>query len=88
MSNQCQAKFSYQPHPWQLDVSKAILLKLDVVLIVGMGLGKTTLFVLPLMVKQDKGKGSILLLIALTKELQKNQVSSVYYCINSSSDPV
>jgi superfamily II DNA/RNA helicase len=88
MSDQCQAKFSYRPHPWQLDVSEAILLKLDAVLIAGTGSGKTTPFVLPLMVKQDEGKESILLLISPTKELQKDQVSSVCYRIYSSSELV
>jgi superfamily II DNA/RNA helicase len=88
MSDQCQAKFSYRPHPWQLDVPEAILLKLDAVLIAGTGSGKTTPFVLPLMVKQDKGKESILLLISPTKELQKDQVRSVFYRIYSSSEPV
>jgi superfamily II DNA/RNA helicase len=88
MSDQCQAKFSYRPHTWQLDVSEAILLKLDAVLIAGTGSGKTTPFVLPLMVKQNEGKESILLLISPTKELQKDQVRSVSQRIYHDTDPI
>ena len=44
-----------EPYDWQLDVTEAILLGLDCVVIAGTGSGKTMPFAMPLLVDKTKG---------------------------------
>jgi ATP-dependent helicase YprA (DUF1998 family) len=75
MSDECfksTGKISYE---WQLDISEAILLRLDSVLIAGTGAGKTLPFVLPLLA--DKTGRSKIIIILTLNELEKDQVSII-----------
>src|SRR6202040_1220750 len=54
------------PYPWQLHVSEAFLLGLNCVVIAGTGAGKTTPFLLPLLVEKNKK----IIIISLLKALQ------------------
>jgi bloom syndrome protein len=47
--------FEKDPYEWQLDVTEAILLGLDSVIITGTGAGKTMPFMMPLLL-DDKNK--------------------------------
>jgi hypothetical protein len=58
------------PYPWQLDVSEAFLLGLNCVVIAGTGAGKTTPFLLPLLVEKNKK----IIIISPLKALQRDQV--------------
>jgi hypothetical protein len=78
MSDQYHAKFSYRTHKWQLRISEAIFLKLYAALAASTGLVKTTPFILPLNVKQEEAKESILFLISPTQKLHKYQAKSTY----------
>ncbi len=60
------------PYNWQLDVSEAILLGLDTMLIAGTGAGKTLPFVMPLLL--DKTGRSKIIIISPLNELQRDQV--------------
>ena len=62
--------FGSAPYEWQLDVVEALLLGLDSVVIAGTGLGKTILFMLPLLQLPDK----MVLIISPLKVLQTDQV--------------
>ncbi|KAI0686049.1 hypothetical protein BC835DRAFT_1238823, partial [Cytidiella melzeri] len=50
MTEECLRRTGNTPYSWQLDISEAILLGLDPVLMAGTGAGKTLPFVLPLLV--------------------------------------
>ena len=58
------------PYGWQLDVTEALLLGLDSVVIAGTGSGKTIPFMLPLMLRPN----GPLLIISPLKVLQSDQV--------------
>jgi len=66
------ARFGGDPHDWQLDVTEAILLGLDTILIAGTGSGKTMPFMMPLLL-DDKKK---VLVLSPLKILQEEQVST------------
>ena len=72
--------FGTDPYSWQLDVTEAILLGLDSVVIAGTGAGKTMPFMMPLLL--DKKKQVII--ISPLKVLQEDQVgnSSYFYLLN------
>jgi bloom syndrome protein len=61
------------PYTWQLDVSEALILGLDAVVIAGTGVGKTIPFMMPLLLHRDK----IVLVISPLKVLQDDQVSII-----------
>lgn len=63
-------RFGTNPYEWQLDVTEAILLGLDSVVIAGTGAGKTMPFMMPLLL--DKNKKVII--ISPLKVLQADQV--------------
>ena len=65
-----QERFGAPPRDWQLDVTEAILLGLDSVVIAGTGAGKTMPFMMPLLL--DESKKSII--ISPLKVLQDDQV--------------
>jgi ATP-dependent helicase YprA (DUF1998 family) len=73
MSDECFKRTKKTPYEWQLDISEAVLLRLDSVLIAGTGAGKTLPFVLPLLV--DKTGLSKIIIISTLNELEKDQVS-------------
>lgn len=64
--------FGKDPYDWQLDVTEAILLGLDSVVIAGTGAGKTMPFMMPLLL--DKKKKAII--VSPLKVLQEDQVSN------------
>jgi ATP-dependent helicase YprA (DUF1998 family) len=63
-----------QPHDWQLDVTEAVLLGLDCIVIAGTGAGKTMPFAMPLLLDENKDK--IVVVISPLNELEHDQVSS------------
>ena len=65
-----EARSGKTPYDWQLDVTKAILLGLDSVVIAGTGSGKTIPFMLPLLAHPEK----IVIIISPLKVLQQDQV--------------
>jgi ATP-dependent helicase YprA (DUF1998 family) len=73
IASQCKDRCGYTPKKWQTDIAEALLLKLDSVLIAGTGAGKTTPFVLPLMVGQRSGLQPVLLLISPLNVLEEDQ---------------
>jgi ATP-dependent helicase YprA (DUF1998 family) len=66
-------RFGKDPYEWQLDVTEAIILGLDSVVIAGTGAGKTMPFMMPLLL--DKHKKVII--ISPLKVLQADQVRTV-----------
>ena len=65
-----QERFGGDPYDWQLDVTEAILLGLDTVVIAGTGAGKTMPFVMPLLLHEKKKA----IVISPLKILQADQV--------------
>jgi|SRR6267154_132450 len=63
-------RFGHDPYEWQLDVTEAILLGLDSVVIAGTGAGKTMPFMMPLLL-DDKKK---VIIVSPLKILQADQV--------------
>lgn len=63
-------RFGKDPYPWQLDVTEAILLGLDCVVIAGTGAGKTMPFMMPLLLDRNKS----IIIISPLKVLQTDQV--------------
>jgi bloom syndrome protein len=63
-------KFGRPAYEWQLDVTEALLLKVDCVLIAGTGAGKTIPFMLALL----GNKKSKILIVSPLKVLQEDQV--------------
>lgn len=66
-------RFGKDPHEWQLDVTEAIILGLDSIVIAGTGAGKTMPFMMPLMVDPQKK----IIVISPLKVLQEDQVRSI-----------
>jgi bloom syndrome protein len=54
LSNLFHTRFGSNPYEWQLDVTEAILLGLDSVVIAGTSSGKTIPFMLPLLLDDKK----------------------------------
>ena len=63
-------------YDWQLDVTEAIFLGLDCVVIAGTGSGKTMPFAMPLLV--DRTKKKMVIKISLLNDLEEVQVSNLY----------
>jgi superfamily II DNA/RNA helicase len=78
LASQCEKYCGYTPKEWQINISEALLLKINSVLIAGTGAGKTTPFVLPLMENFERRseQQSMLLLISPLKVLQTDQACS------------
>ncbi len=74
VQNIFRERFGSDAHAWQLDVTEALLLGLDTLLIAGTGTGKTMPFMMPLLLDQ-KAKHIV---ISPLKVLQADQVSSLY----------
>ncbi|KAK7006938.1 hypothetical protein R3P38DRAFT_2450501, partial [Favolaschia claudopus] len=49
MNDALKTRANYDAHPWQLDVAVALLLRIDCLVVAGTGSGKTTPFLLPLL---------------------------------------
>ncbi|KAF9471354.1 P-loop containing nucleoside triphosphate hydrolase protein [Pholiota conissans] len=64
-------RFGYDPHFWQLDITEAMLLGLDCIVIAGTGAGKTAPFMM--LVLPDPKKKTLIL--SPLKVLQEDQVS-------------
>ena len=62
-------RFGHDPYEWQLDVTEAILLGLDSVVIAGTGAGKTMPFMMPLLLDDKK-----VIIVSPLKILQADQV--------------
>ena len=62
--------YGSKPYDWQLNVTEAILLGLDSVIIVGTGKGKTIPFMLSLLLYPE----ALVLIVSPLKALQKDQV--------------
>jgi ATP-dependent helicase YprA (DUF1998 family) len=71
LSTLFRARFGSDPYEWQLDVTEAILLGLDSIVIAGTSSGKTIPFMLPLLL-DDKKK---VVILSPLKVLQEDQVS-------------
>ncbi|TRM56542.1 P-loop containing nucleoside triphosphate hydrolase protein [Schizophyllum amplum] len=69
LSSAFRSTWGYEPREWQLDITEALLLGLDSVLIAGTGAGKTMPFMLPL--KYDEQR--TILVISPLKILQEDQ---------------
>ena len=66
-----------EPYDWQLDVTEALLLGLDCVVIAGTGSGKTMPFAMPLLV--DKTKKKMVVVISPLNDLEEDQVSILMF---------
>ncbi|KAJ7718342.1 P-loop containing nucleoside triphosphate hydrolase protein [Mycena metata] len=64
-----EADFKKPPYAWQIDVSEAMVLGLDAVVIAGTGAGKTIPFMMPLLLDRSK----FVLVISPLKILQEDQ---------------
>jgi hypothetical protein len=74
IENKFQAVFDGKPpYSWQTDVTEALLLRLDCIVIAGMGSGKTMPFGMPLLLEEAKDK--IIVVISPLNELEAEQVS-------------
>jgi ATP-dependent helicase YprA (DUF1998 family) len=67
-----RASNGLEPYDWQLDVTEALLLGLDCVVIAGTGSGKTMPFAMPLLV--DKTKKKMVIMISPLNDLEEDQV--------------
>src|SRR5271170_429266 len=56
------------PYEWQIDVTEAIILDLDCIVIAGTGAGKTMPFVMPLLLDEHKHKSVVV--ISLLNQLE------------------
>jgi bloom syndrome protein len=65
-----EEKYKKPPYEWQIDVSEALVLGLDSVVIAGTGAGKTIPFMMPLLLFREK----FVLVISPLKILQEDQV--------------
>jgi bloom syndrome protein len=72
-------RFGTDPYEWQLDVTEAILLGLDSVVIAGTGAGKTMPFMMPLLLDRKKK----VLIISPLKVLQADQVCSCKFSLTA-----
>ena len=71
-----------EPYDWQLDVTEALLLGLDCVVIAGTGSGKTMPFAMPLRV--DKTKKKMVIVISPLNDLEEDQVNNLtFFCKDS-----
>lgn len=61
-----------KPYDWQVDVSEALALGLDVTVIAGTGSGKTLPWAMPLLLEENRGR--ICLVISPLNELEADHV--------------
>ncbi|KAJ6481357.1 P-loop containing nucleoside triphosphate hydrolase protein [Mycena vulgaris] len=66
-----EKEYGKPPYDWQIDVSEAIILGLDAVVIAGTGAGKTIPFMMPLLLHCEK----FVLIISPLKVLQEDQAA-------------
>lgn len=64
------------PYDWQVDVTEAIVLGLDCIVIAGTGAGKTMPFMMPLLA--DKTGRGIVIIVSPLSELEKDQVRTFF----------
>jgi ATP-dependent helicase YprA (DUF1998 family) len=76
------ARAGIQPYEWQIDVSEALLLGLDAVVIAGTGSGKTLPFYLPLFTDHCKNKMALIVLPlkTLQHDMVRYQTQRAYFC--------
>ncbi|KIJ32948.1 hypothetical protein M422DRAFT_183840, partial [Sphaerobolus stellatus SS14] len=60
-----------EPYDWQVNVTEAILLGLDCMVIAGTGSGQTMSFVMPLFLEENKNK--IVIILSPLNELERDQ---------------
>jgi ATP-dependent helicase YprA (DUF1998 family) len=65
------------PYAWQTDVTEALLLGLDCIVVAGTGSGKTMPFGMPLLLEETKDK--MIVVISPLNELEAEQVSKLFY---------
>ena len=74
ITNKFHAAFDGKsPYGWQVDVTEALLLERDVIVIASTGAGKTMPFCMPLLIDETKKKK--VLIISPLNELEEEQVS-------------
>ena|ERR1700761_679693 len=78
MNDAFKAISGHDAYSWQLDVAEALHLKTDCFVIAGTGMGKTTPFLLPLLLPENKGK--LALIVSPLLSLQAEQVSVHFVC--------
>ena len=64
-----------KPYDWQVDVTEALLLGLDCIVIAGTGAGKTMPFGMPLLM--DKASSKMVIVISPLNDLEAEQVSMI-----------
>ncbi|PCH34619.1 hypothetical protein WOLCODRAFT_78711 [Wolfiporia cocos MD-104 SS10] len=64
------------PYDWQLDITEALLLGLDTIVIAGTGAGKTMPFSMPFLLEENTNK--IVIIISPLDQLEDDQVSGVF----------
>ena len=77
MHDELKSRTGMVAYNWQLDVAEALLLGLDCSVIAGTGAGKTTPFVLPLLVETKK----VVVVISPLNSLEEDQVSLSFFKI-------
>ena len=70
-------RFGHSAREWQIDVTEAILLGLNSIVIAGTGAGKTILFMMPLMLSREKKA----IIISPLKILQADQVRNAFLTV-------
>lgn len=73
-----EERFGSPPHDWQMDVTEAMLLDLDSIVIAGTSAGKTMPFMMPLLLELK----SKCIIISPFKVLQEDQVRCSYLCFS------
>ncbi|KAJ7055140.1 P-loop containing nucleoside triphosphate hydrolase protein [Mycena amicta] len=69
-------------YPWQLDVAEALLLKVDCLVIAGTGSGKTTPFMLPLLLPENKAKIVLIVSLLTNQAARFNRVGVSAVAVN------
>ena len=69
------AFYGWEPYDWQLDISEALILGLDCILIAETGAGKTMPFIMPLLVDDTKKK--MVIVISPLNALETDQACLV-----------
>jgi superfamily II DNA helicase RecQ len=85
MRNAFKTRTTHDAREWQLDVAEALHLRRDCVVIAGTGSGKTTPFLLPLLLPENKGKFA--LIVSPLLSLQAEQVCVSLLRVVSSHEP-
>jgi ATP-dependent helicase YprA (DUF1998 family) len=80
LARRFQEQYTKPPYEWQIDVSEALVLGLDAVVIAGTGAGKTMPFMMPLLLHREK----FVLVISPLKILQEDQVRALIILLSLS----